>query len=101
MVKVTTQTVSVPIPRGTQNLYRGFSNRRSVHTVPVSVRWTDSDRSFIDRQATVLGISFSEFVRWSAYFMAVEINKLEMLESFRLRQTPQPQPKEVDLAEYE
>lgn len=101
MVKVTTKTVPVPIPRGTQNLYRGFTNRKTAHTVPVSVRWTDADRAFIDRQATVLGISFSEFVRWSSYFMAVEINKLEMMESFRLRQTPQPQPKKVDISEYE
>jgi hypothetical protein len=82
-------------------MYRGFTNKKSVHTIPISVRWTDADRAFVDRQAGVLGISFSEFVRWSSYFMAVEINKLEMMESFRLRQSEAQPKKKVDIAEYE
>lgn len=101
MVNLATKSVSVPIPRMTQNLYRGFTDRKTSHTSPVSIRWTDSDRAFIDRQAGVLGISFSEFVRWSAYFMAIEINKLDTFEPDYLATERVPKKRKVDMSEYE
>jgi hypothetical protein len=93
--------ITIPIPRMTQNLYRGFVDKPTPETQPVSVRWTDSDRRFIDQQAGVLGISFSEFVRWCAVYTAVEINKMQRVDGFALMRDDELPKQKVDMSGFE
>lgn len=100
MVDPTTKYLNIPMPRQTQNLYRGYVGVRTATTNPVSIRWTDDDRQFIDRQAARIGVTFSEFVRWCAAYAATEVQKLQMIEDFRLTDMPKAKPK-IDISEYE
>ena len=100
MIDPTLKFMSIPIPRMTQNLYRGHIGVQTPHTTPVSVRWTDDDRTYIDRQAAVLGLSFSEFIRWVAVYSAKEVEKLNKTTEFKVRKTPKREKAPVDLSEY-
>lgn len=79
-----TKSVTVPVPQQTAHMYRGFINQ-SAETQPVSIRWADPDREFIDKQAAKIGITFSEFVRWCSYHVAKEMfeNQLKMTNAAR------------------
>jgi uncharacterized protein (DUF1778 family) len=55
-------------------MYRGFIDK-NLDAQPVSIRWTETDREFIEKQAHKLGVSFSEFVRWCSYHAANELFK--------------------------
>jgi len=98
MVDATRKYITIPIPRMTQYMYRGLFGAPSTDAAPVSVRWTDADRRFIDRQAGVLGISFIEFVRWSSVYAAMEIDKLQKEDGYPL--TPE-KVRKVDMTEYD
>ena len=93
-------TLTIPLPRPTAHLYRGFTDRIAPESSPVSIRWTDGDRDFIDKQAHRLGMSFSEFVRWCAYFGAVEIMKQGTLGA-RTATAAAGKRAQVDINEYE
>jgi hypothetical protein len=68
-------------------------------TTPIGIRWTDEDRFFVDEQASRLGITFSEFVRWVAYHAALRVQELDHIQSFNLTE---PKPKEeVDLSDWD
>jgi hypothetical protein len=95
MVDATTKYINIPMPRATANLYRGVVGAQTEVTNPVSVRWTDGDRRYIERQAGTIGLTFSEFVRWCAVYGAKEINKLQMQEDFKII-TKQRQPIDTD-----
>lgn len=97
----TVKYITIPVPRPTQNLYRGFVEAMTPETNPVSVRWTDSDRRFVDRMASVLNISFSEFVRWSAVYTATEIEKLQRLEDFKTAHEALQPKQKVDMSGFE
>jgi uncharacterized protein (DUF1778 family) len=99
MVDATIKYITIPFPRMTRNLYRGLLGDHTKTTVPISVRWTDSDKQYVDKQADVIGLSFSEFIRWCAVHAAKEVEKLDRIESFKLRKA-RVKPT-VDLSEYE
>lgn len=100
MVDTTLQHIDIPLPRTTHALYRGMVGDMTTHTQPVSVRWTEHDRRFVDQQAAVLGISFSEFVRWCALYAALEVNKLQTLEEFKIKAASRTNKPKVDISEY-
>jgi hypothetical protein len=50
-------------------MYRGFIDK-NLDAQPVSIRWTETDRAFIETQANKLGVTFSEFVRWCSFHSA-------------------------------
>jgi len=95
----TEKYLTIPLPRMTQNLYRGLVGKHTRHTSPVSIRWTPDDKVYIERMAYKLDLSFSEFVRWCALYAAKEIERMGREETFKLKK-PQPKPA-VDLSEYE
>jgi hypothetical protein len=96
----TLPTLTIPIPRATAHLYRGYTDRIAPTATPVSTRWTDSDRAFIDKQAHRLGVSFSEFVRWCAYFSAVEVHKQGTLGGRTVAAAAEKRA-QINLSEYE
>lgn len=100
MVDATVKYITIPMPRMTQNLYRGLIGVRTAKTNPVSIRWTDDDRSFIERQAAHIGVTFSEFVRWCALYGSMEVQKLQMQEDFKLVMPTKPKQK-VDMSGFE
>lgn len=78
------KTVTIPIPAPTPHMYRGFLNRNvTEESFPMSIRWTDADRDYITAQASKLGISFSEFVRWCAYYSAKELTNAALVHEYR------------------
>jgi hypothetical protein len=83
MIDPTLTHLSIPLPRSTQNLYRGFHETIAPTAVPISTRWTLKDREYISKQAQKLGVTFSEFVRWCAYYAADEVARLDRQTSFR------------------
>lgn len=94
MLNVANDTqLSIPLPRPTQYVYRGMKSTKIPDTHPISVRWTDEDRHFIDQQANRIGITFSEFIRWTAYHAALEVHKLDYITSFNLTS---PEKKETE-----
>jgi uncharacterized protein (DUF1778 family) len=99
MLLTSNQKLSIPLPRPTQNVNRGLGSNRVAELKPISTRWTDEDRLFIDRMANKLGMSFSEFVRWCAYFSAVEVSRLEHIDSFKIKEPEVKQP--VDLSDWD
>jgi uncharacterized protein (DUF1778 family) len=102
MLNVSNDTLlSVPIPRQTQYVYRGLRNTKVPDTNPISIRWTVTDRQFIDKQANRIGITFSEFVRWVAYHAALEVDKLDYVTSFKLVQQEDPEMKDIDFSTWD
>jgi hypothetical protein len=99
LMLATEKYLMIPVPRMTQNLYRGLIGAHTRHTSPVSIRWTPDDRVYIERMAYKLDLSFSEFVRWTAFYAAKEIERIDREETFKLKK---PKPKvQPDLSEYE
>jgi hypothetical protein len=80
------ETVTIPTPRVQETSYRGFHDTFSQSTTPVSIRWTDKDREFIELQAHRLGLTFSEFVRWCTYHTAKEVSRAGREADFRAAQ---------------
>jgi uncharacterized protein (DUF1778 family) len=92
-------TLTIPIPRATAHVYRGFAGHLAPTTTPVSIRWTEGDRDFIDRQAHKLGVSFSEFVRWCAYYAAMEMHRQSTLGA-RTAAAAAAKRAQLDLSQY-
>jgi hypothetical protein len=102
MLNVANDTqLSVPIPRPTQYVYRGLRNTKVPDTNPISVRWTLTDRDFIDKQAHRVGVTFSEFVRWVSYHAALEVDKLDHITSFKLGKEEDPEMKDIDFSDWD
>jgi len=99
MVDRTTKYIQIPMPRATQNLYRGIVGAKTEFLNPISVRWALDDKEFVMKQAEQIGLSFSEFVRWCAIYGAKEIEKLQQMEDFEIK--PRRKPREIDISEYE
>lgn len=90
-------TVSIPFPRPTQNVNRGYLIEVP-KTRPTSIRFTDDDRTFIDGIANKLHMSFGEFVKWCAYYTALEVSKAKDLEQFT---GAEAKPVDLDLEGFE
>lgn len=69
-------TISIPFPRITRNVNRGYVGRvpQATPTRPTSIRFTDEDHQHIMSAASQLDMSFGEFVKWCAYYGAVAVN---------------------------
>lgn len=90
----------VPMPQSTQYIYRGTYEVKQPTTTPIAIRWTENDRWFVTEQASRLGITFSEFVRWVAYHAAKEVERAHIAQTFKLDSTPKvAQP--INMDEYE
>ena len=83
MIDPTLTHLNIPLPRQTRHVYRGFHPTVAPVTTPISTRWTDKDHEFIARQARKLDVTFSEFVRWCAFYAARELNRIDMETSFQ------------------
>lgn len=99
MIDPTTQFINIPMPRQTQNVYRGFHHTHAPETTPISTRWTDKDRKYIEKQARKLNITFSEFVRWCSFYGAREIDRIDKETSFREAAAAEKRSR-VNLSEY-
>jgi hypothetical protein len=100
MLNNSVKQLTIPIPRPNSSISQGNRANPVAQTIPISVRWTEADRKFIDQQANMIGLSFSEFVRWTAFYCALEINKLTYQSEFN-RVHKKPQTRETDLDGYE
>src|SRR5262245_61479941 len=83
MIDPTLTHIRIPIPRSTKNIYRGFHDTHAPNTTPISTRWTERDRVYIENQAHKLGVTFSEFVRWCAFYGAHEVDRIDRMTTFR------------------
>ena len=82
-------TITIPFPRPTQNVYRGYKNTdKAPETRPTTVRFTDDDRFKIDKVANSLGMSFGEFVRWCAAYGAIATGNELHKQSFETTRRP-------------
>ena len=75
------RTITIPYPRATQNVNRGYLV--DVPKMEVRcIRITRDDRAFIDKVANKMNMTFSEFVRWASYYSALAVSKEQKLEDF-------------------
>lgn len=79
--------ITIPFPRTTSNVNRGYidkyNRKRYPETKPTTIRFTEEDRWHIDKIANQLGMSFGEFVRWCAYYGAIESANYALRNSFQ------------------
>lgn len=73
--------VTIPYPRATQNVNRGYLTSTPKMEVRC-IRITQSDRAFIEKTSRKLNMSFSEFVRWVSYYTALQVSNDLALEGF-------------------
>lgn len=97
---MTDQTLSIPAPRATRNVYRGFGSIIAPPSKPVSIRWTEHDHEFISKQAHKYGVTFSEFVRWCTYHAAMDAHRQDTAVGRKAAAAAGVRAK-VDINEYE
>lgn len=66
--------LNIPFPRPTANINRGSRNK-TPETTPKSVRFTTEDVIMVQKIAAELGMTFSEFCKWTVYYAAVAVMK--------------------------
>lgn len=88
------RTLIIPFPCPTQNVNRGYLVEVP-KTKPTTIRFTEEDRWKIDAVAASLKMSFGEFVRWCAYYAAIEVGNEQLRKSFA-----DDKPKVVDTSDY-
>lgn len=84
--------ITIPFPRSTQNINRGYFTTGAPKTNPVSVRFTDDDRFNIEAAAREIGVSFGEFIRWCAFYSAIEVKNELHRRSFEKAKGIKPAP---------
>lgn len=96
------KTITIPFPRPTQNVNRGFVHGRGRVTAPESqpttIRFTNEARFKIDMVAAKLNMSFGEFVRWCADYAAIEVGNQLTAATFSIDGKPKAK---IDTSGYE
>lgn len=90
--------LTIPFPRQTQNVNRLGKVSAVEPMFPVSIRMTQTDRFEIDKVANSIGMGFSEFVRWAAFYTAIAVSNEMQRRSFDTSQVTL-KPK-IDTSEY-
>lgn len=73
--------ITIPTPQPTADLYRGYKLEPEERLHTTAVRLLNRERAEVQAAAQALGISYSEFVRWTIVYAARELKKeLELAE---------------------
>lgn len=86
------ERLSIPFPRTTQNINRGYHVTGVPKTHPVSIRFTDDDRFDIEAAARMIGVSFGEFVRWCSHYAAIEVKNEMHRRTFETKKSSKSEP---------
>lgn len=73
--------ITIPIPRATTNVNRGYKLDPDDKLYPVSFRMLNSEERLIDKACLQLGITKSEFIRWVTFYAAKQtLHEIELAE---------------------
>lgn len=89
--------ISIPFPRISRDAHRGLGRLSDEQrTRPTTFRISDEDHAHVSKAANRLNMTFSEFVRWCAFYGAIAVNNELERRSFK----DEPSKPELDTSGY-